>query len=197
MDKHREIRENLFIPYVFEESDTQDIMTLNAFSFYTYQGSITYPPCSEQTIVYVASNPAPIGVTALAMFTEAIKKRDNEGELEILRLGGEVSNYRQIQPLNGRAIFYYDHLKFFGPNDLFKDSLKLVKKVKRKGRVRGLGLGLPKLNKAKPKSKDVGHYEKHELVTKRYFYVDNDKPSGIPGSLVVSSREANENLFPF
>jgi len=177
-DKYREIRENLFIPYVFEESNYEDILTMFPFSFYTYQGSISYPPCSQQTIMYVASDPAPIGVTALTMFREAIKKRDIEGELEINRLGGEVSNYRETQPLYGRAIFFYDHLKFCGPNDLFKGSLK-------------------RPNEGKPKSKNVGHYEKHELLTKRYFYVDSDKPSGLPGSLVVSSKEANENLNPY
>lgn len=180
LDKYREIKEKLFIPYVFLQSESANSLAFSPFSFYTYQGSISVPPCSERTIVYVAANPAPIGSTALAMFQEAIKNRDlnPDGEIEVSRLG-DASNYRESQSLNGRTIFYYDHLKFCGPNDFLATARDSNSKNKRK------------------KSGKKGHYEKHVLKSKQYFYINSETPSGLPGAYVVSENEAKglENSF--
>jgi len=39
-----------------------------------------------------------------------------------------------------------------------------------------------------------GHYEKIDKKGVKYFFVDSDKPSGIPGSLVVSKEEADGKM---
>ena len=75
-------------------------------------------------------------------------------------------NNRLIQPLNGRAIFYYDKIKFCG-ND--KD------------------IGLLK---AGGRGKKKGHYEKVLKKITDYYYVNGEKPSGLPGSYVVARKEA-------
>lgn len=36
----------------------------------------------------------------------------------------------------------------------------------------------------------MGHYEKVEKKVTKYYYVDSNKPSGIPDSYVVSKNEA-------
>lgn len=40
------------------------------------------------------------------------------------------------------------------------------------------------------KSKPLGHFEKVDQKITNYFYVSDDKPSGIPNSFVVSPGEA-------
>ena len=45
----------------------------------------------------------------------------------------------------------------------------------------------PYFEKPKPPR---GHYEKIEKKGTKYFFVDSDKPSGIPGALVISKEEA-------
>ena len=70
-----------------------------------------------------------------------------------------------IQPLNGRAIFYFDHIKHCG-----MDPSERSKKERKKN--------------------PIGHYEK--VIKKRtdYFFVDGLNPSGLPGAYVVSDKEA-------
>jgi hypothetical protein len=67
---------------------------------------------------------------------------------------------RKVQPLNGRSVFFYDHVKYCGPDRL----------------------------KKQPKKK--GHYEKIVKKQVDYFFVNGMNPSGLPGSFVVTPKEA-------
>jgi len=118
---------------------------------------LTFPPCVEDTIVYVASKPLYIGTTALQLFIEALRIPD------LMAPNGNVIvsdwipvSRRDIQPLNGRPVFHYEN----------QCPDKEVKPV------------------------EEGHYEKIQKAMTKYFYVGDDKPSGIPNAFVVSKEEA-------
>jgi hypothetical protein len=42
------------------------------------------------------------------------------------------------------------------------------------------------------KKEPIGHYEKITTKETKYFFVSDDKPSGIPGAFVVSESEATQ-----
>jgi carbonic anhydrase len=168
--KKRAILNSLFIPKIFYNTDFEDVAVMKPFSFYTYQGSLTAPPCSERTIHYVAAEPIKIGSSALELFQEAIRVPDmiNDRTGDVIVSGLLPENNRAVQKLNGRAVFYFDKNKFCGKD---KDL--------------GLNSG--------GKGKKRGHYEKVLKKITDYYYVNGEKPSGLPGSYVVSSKEANGN----
>ena len=160
----KDIEHNLYIPDIFYSSlDDKDIPLLKPFSFYTYSGSITFPPCTERTIVYVASDVINLSTTAIEMFKEALRMPDlMDDDLNFVIDNSPLANNRNTQELNGRPIFFYDHIKYCGPN--------YISKTKR--------------------NFDIGHYEKRTKEVTNYFYVDNNKPSGLPGALLVPEKEA-------
>jgi len=165
--KSRKLLTSLHIPRIFYaagDDDSGDIM--KPFTFYTYHGSLTSPPCTERTINYVVADPIKLGSTALQLFQEAIRIPDmmntRTGDIRVSNIPPE--NNRVIQRLNGRAIFYYDKIKYCGKE---------------------LALRQPR-----PK----GHYEKIPRKMIDYFYVNGPDPSGLPGSFVVSQKEALGNL---
>ena len=165
VNKSKKINASLYIPKIFYNSIDQDMPMMVPFSFYTYQGSLTAPPCTQRTIMYVAAKPIPLGTTALRLFEEAIRMpdlMDTRGNVIISKILPQ--NNRNIQPLNGRAVFYYDHIKYCGPD--------------------------PTKKKVKPK----GHYEKKINKMVDYFFVNGNNPSGLPGAFVVSEKEAVGNL---
>lgn len=165
----RDISDSLFIPYAFLESKAPDMPLMNPFSFYTYSGSETQPPCAERTIHYVTAKPIFVGSVALEMFKEAIKKPDFINETgDLVSNMAPVANYRAPQKLNGRAVFYYDHLANCGPAATNA----------------ALGLGI------RGKRRVKGHFEKKISESTEYFYVNGEKPSGFPGAFVVSEKEA-------
>ena len=135
---------------------------MRPFDFYTYQGSITFPPCTERTIVYVAAKPIQIGSTALQLFQEALRIPDIITQTGDVIVSNHVpENNRSIQPVNGRPIFYYK-------------SCEIIKKK----------VVVPS-----------GHYEKIIKEATKYFYVNGEDPSGLPGAFVVSKKEAlGQNL---
>jgi carbonic anhydrase len=162
IQKSRKLLTSLFIPRIFYSAGEESQDVIKPFSFYTYHGSITQPPCSERTINYVASKPIKLGSTALHLFQESIRTPDklmSNGDVIISSVPPE--NNRLPQKLNGRAIFYYDHKKFCG--------------------------GIEGANK---KAKPKGHYEKVDKKIVNYYYVNGENPSGMPGALVVSRNEA-------
>ena len=162
----REITNNLFIPKIFYSSTSEDIPVMKPFSFYTYQGSITFPPCTERTIHYVAADPIPIGSAPLQLIKEAIRVPDmqNEKTGDIVLNNEEVNNNRETQPLNDRPVFFYDHKKYCGDSEALKPAKKVVKAD--------------------------GHYEKVKKQITEFFYVTSSEPSGLPNSFVVSEQEA-------
>lgn len=121
---------------------------------------MTFPPCVEDTIVYVASKPLRIGTTALQLFTEALRIPDTQSQNGNLIISDSVPmSRREVQPLNGRPVFHFDHEKQCGPEKTIE-------------------------------SMDGGHFEKIKKTLTKYFYVPDEKPSGIPNSHVVSKSEA-------
>jgi carbonic anhydrase len=165
MGKERDIINNLYIPKILYSSDNDDLPIMKPFSFYTYQGSLTAPPCSERTIHYVHANPIPLGTTAVQLFKEATRipdMQDTSGNV-IVNTSASTNN-RNVQQLNGRSVYYYDHVQLCGPDP-----------------------------PERPKPKPVGHYEKIAKKVTEYFYVNSSKPSGLPGTFVVSEIEAKGN----
>lgn len=170
--QEREILNNLFIPKIFysstgEEEDGDQLPSIKPFSFYTYDGSLTMPPCSEDTIHYVASEPIPIASVVLELAKEALKKpnmeeKNNEtGDIKILQDLDDIENFRNIQDGKNRPVFFFDHKKYCG-------ELETVVK----------------------KKEGNGHYEKIHRKISEFIYVPGTKPSNIPGAFVVSEKEA-------
>ena len=142
---------------------------MNPFSFYTYSGSLTAPPCNEKTIHYVASQPIGVSSTVIELFKEALRipdLQDANGNITVNDDSIMVSN-RGTQKLNGRPVFHYNHKKYSCPT--FK-RLRVAK-------------GSDGDNKR-------GHYEKKQSSATSYFFVEGSEPSGLPGAFVVTEKEA-------
>jgi len=163
----RDLKESINIAEVFYDSFSEDIPNVMPFSFYTYSGSLTFPPCTERTINYVLSDPIPLSTTAIEMFKEALRMPDliDQASNNIFVENTKTENNRNTQKQNGRPIFYYDHIKYCGPNFVQKKKLKTK-----------------------------GHYEKYEKSVIEYFYVPQKAPAGLPGAFLVSENEAKRNL---
>ena len=160
--------EDLFSQHVCDNVNDQNISLMKPFSFYTYQGSLTQPPCSQRTILYVASKPLFLSSTTLEMFKESLKMPDMISETGDVQVSNFLPlNFRNTQKLNGRAVFHYDIAKFCGAG-LFDDGNN---------------------KKVKPK----GHFEKKISHLTEYFFVNGENPSGFPGAFVVSEKEAKAN----
>jgi len=107
----------------------------------------------------VASKPLRIGTTALQLFTEALRIPDTQQNGNIILSDSVPISRREVQPLNGRPVFHFDHEKQCGPEKNIE-------------------------------SMDDGHFEKIKKTLNKYFYVADDKPSGIPNASRVSKQEA-------
>jgi carbonic anhydrase len=166
-----DLTNKIYIPKIFYSTDSEDSVIMKSFSFYTYQGSLSAPPCTENTIVYVASDPIFLGSTALTLFKEALRVPDMMDHKGNVIVSDTIpKNSRATQPLNGRPVFHYDHEKYCGPDAQLKKNDKIR-----------------------------GHYEKVATAVTKYFYVNSEKPSGIPNAYVVSNNEAKgkpEDLKP-
>ena len=101
----KDIKNDLFIPRIFYNVDEDMELNTRPFSFYTYQGSLSMPPCSEGTIHYVVSDPIPLASVNIQLFREALKKNNILDD-------APLSNARRTQPLNGRKVFYFDKNKY-------------------------------------------------------------------------------------
>lgn len=161
--KKTRISNSIFINKILYNSNDEELVTFKPFSFYTYQGSLPFPPCTERTINYVISKPLQIGSTVIKLFEEALRRPDimkKTGDTFQMIISNNlpVSN-REIQPINGRPIFHYDYTKYCP------------------------------VHPDKPKYKPHGHYEKMSREVEQVFYVSGTKPSGIPGAFVVPTEE--------
>lgn len=170
LEKRKDIFNNLYIPNAFYESTDDDAYLTPNFSFYTYEGSLTEPPCTENTIHYIVSQPILASITTLQLFKEALNTPDQEdanGNL-IITENASADNYRNAQLLNGRTVFYYDSNEYGSPEFILKKS-KPASEVK------------------------TGHYEKREKTITEYMFVNGESPSGLPNSFVVPEEEAKGN----
>jgi hypothetical protein len=160
----RGLLNDIFIPRLFYTKENADnIYNFKYFSFYTYEGSLTNPPCAENTILYVCADPIPLSNLTIAMFKEALnpsclKEVDNVEEV-LLRQDSIFSNYRRVQNLYSREIFF-----FYCADNCYKEK--------------------------HPEGQPEGHYEKMQVDAFQFFYVDSQNPSGIPDSYVISDKEA-------
>jgi len=155
-----DIIHDLSIYKVHQNSDEKQQVNTKPFSFYNYQGSFTSPPCTEDTVMYVASKPLPLSTTALHLFSEAQRipdMQDSQGNVQVSDTL-PISN-RKIQPINGRPVFHFDHTILCGPDVIRKP-------------------------------KHLGHFEKVKSVAQKYFYVSGTKLSGVPNAFLVSKDEA-------
>jgi carbonic anhydrase len=161
LNKKVDLTKNININNLFYSTESKEPPVAKSFSFYTYQGSLPFPPCTENTIVYVASKPFKIGSTALALFIETLRIPDfMDQQGNIIVSNWMPHSNRSEQPNNGRPIYHYDHKKYCNVEEL-------------------------------PESpKNFGHYEKMVVKHDKYFYVNSQFPSGIPNSYVVSENEA-------
>lgn len=163
-DYFREIYNDIYIPNVLYSADDDEIPVMKPFSFYTYEGSLTFPPCTERTTYYVAADPIELSSTAISLFKESLRvpdKIDEKGNVKIDK-SSTTENYREVQALNNREVFIYDHKKY----------------------------DCPTFAKRKVHIEPSGHYEKKIKEVTQYIYVNSGSPSGIPGALVVSEQEA-------
>jgi len=163
LKKRHDIKEMVYINKINNKpEDVGDITSLQPFSFYTYQGSLTFPPCTENTITYVSSQVLRIGSTALQLFQESTRvpdMTDHKGNIILSDWRPETA--RKTQALNGRPVFHH----------------------------------VPSEECQRPNGDkvDPGHYEKIRKSFTSYFYVNNQKPSGMPNAYVVSESEAKGN----
>lgn len=99
---------------------------MRPFTFYTYQGSITNPPCTERIIMYLNADPILLSSTVISLFKEALKKPDMASDNQdfISSGDGDLDNNRELQQLNGRTVYIFDHVKFNCPD--FKPAKRLV-----------------------------------------------------------------------
>lgn len=170
------ILNDLYIPKIFHsvvggEGDNDDFLVLKPFSFFTYDGSLTMPPCSEETIHYVVSDPLPIGNIVLELAREALKspdmkQEDNLGNSNTIVDDDNVENYRRTQDINNRNVFFFDAKIYC------KDSFNNV-----------------------IDNRNIGsHFEKVKKTSEIFVFVPGDKPSGIPGSFLVGKNEAGVKI---
>lgn len=74
------------------------LLPRNPFSFWTYSGSLTTPPCSEGVKWTVLKNPVAVSQATVDRFREIIARFPSHLE------SGYSANNRPVTPLNGRAI---------------------------------------------------------------------------------------------
>jgi len=160
----KELNKNIFINRLFyTQENTDHVYDFKFFSFYTYEGSLTNPPCAENTILYVCADPIPISNLVISMFKEVLNpnllKEGSSNEMIGLNLDTLSNNYRKTQNLFIREIYFY-----YCADNCYKEK--------------------------HPDSQPEGHFEKIEVNAFQYFYVDSAKASGIPDSYVVTEKEA-------
>lgn len=171
LTKSEDLIGDIFLPNIQYKPDETENITLKPFSFYTYQGSLSAPPCTERTIRYVASDTIPLSSFIIEQFTKALRIPDmrgvdstgkvynNDPPTTFLGKKEKLENYRESQPLNGRAVFFWDATKY---------------------------CSLPQ-----PEKKiSEGHFEKIPTLSTEYYYVNSNKPSGLPGAYVIDEVEA-------
>ena len=178
-----EVRMDSTISYEWLFVDDENSIKDTAFSYFTYVGSRTTPQCNEFTTWYIAEKPIQVSSSLLSMFSESLNV-NLEGADEST-LGGAVTNnamhdaleefygsegnYREIQPLNNREIRFFDVTESCDyVADLTLESTQT--------------------------QQQASHYERVKTDALRYIFVEDNQPSGLKGSFVVSEKEALNKL---
>ncbi len=96
-------------------------------------------------------------------------KQGNVQELyeDVEMLAAGEGNNREIQPRNNRRITFFDK------NDVKTHGIESIERLR-----------------ARQENQTNGHYERIKKKATRYFYVGDMQPSGIPGAVVISPKEA-------
>ena len=111
--KYSDITNSLHISkLLYERGDEKEnnVSLIRNFSFYTYQGSLPFPPCTEDTIVYVASTPLKLSTTSITLLKEALQKPDLKDKFgKIYKDRRYYTSSRNVQEINGRPIFHWEN----------------------------------------------------------------------------------------
>ncbi|XP_011679839.1 carbonic anhydrase 1-like [Strongylocentrotus purpuratus] len=84
----------------------RNVLPTDLSKFYRYNGSKALPNCDESIIYNIFKDPISISQAQLDMFRTLYGDKLNaQGNYKI------VDNYRYIQPLNGRKIYYSSHVQ--------------------------------------------------------------------------------------
>jgi carbonic anhydrase len=161
LEKTKILKKQLNLENIFKRKEEDDF---EGFSFFQYEGSLTSPPCQEEVTWFVISSPLPISYTTVEYFKDSMKSQ--EISKDCLNLDNDLTVLDSITE-NSRNIQELNCRTIYH----YESYCNLRK------------------NTDKPEKKP-GHYERIQEEIKRYFYINDDKPSGLPGSFVVPEKEA-------
>lgn len=155
----------------FNTKETFSKTNIIDFNYYSYVGSFTSPPCEEEILWFIGEKPLPIGFTTLEYFKDSLKISELSLEDNCVDTIELTDSKRNIMPKNNRQIYYYNsELQISCDN---KGNLKQEKQ-----------------NTKKETEKHEGHFEKVQDVITKYYYVNSDETTGVPGAINVSPQEA-------
>ena len=164
LNPNKDIIKDINLNKILYETEEAGGLNQKYFSFYTYMGSLSSPPCTERTIHIVTAEPIRLGTTAISLFKEALKVPESiDLEGNVFKSKGNTNNARKTQPLNGRKIYYYKNIianESAPPNESTGDI------------------------------EGNGHYEKITKTYYNYYKVQSSSPSRMPGAFVTSTAEA-------
>jgi len=152
---------NLFNLWI-EDVNTQPY---RPFSHYVYTGSLTSPPCDEYSLMVVRADPVPISVATLDLLRGVFVPPDGTVVNDCGQEAGTVVDMNSYPNSEGnnRALQPLGNRQVY-----YYEGCETT-----------------------PESPIVkGHVERVEVPLTKYFYVDGNEPSGLPGAFVVSEAEA-------
>ncbi len=160
----------LFYPFQDEFEEIWSLPTPT--SYYKYEGSLSQPPCDEHVTYFIMHPPQKIGLTNLQLIKEVLEIPEVEAlsgpnagrrviDMNKLYSSAPDGNNRSTQDDYNREVFFFDVEQAY-PDFEF-----------------------PKKEKAPD-----GHYERVERKVNEFLYVKGDRPSGIPGAILVPAAEA-------
>lgn len=113
-----------------------------------------------------------MGMSVGQLFKEALVSLDNETGAPVPNSHNVNGNSRSLQKLNGRTISFF--------NDSIKCAEERMEQIANQLAAGG--------NNGSASYK--GHWEKVEKKYNKYFFVDQGKSSGVPGSFIVPEKQA-------
>jgi hypothetical protein len=95
------------LDFIFDEKEK--VADNAPFNWYRYSGSITQPPCAENTVWIVVDTEILLSTTVVTLFRDALTDPDASG------LVFNYGNNRLLQPPNNRTVEYYNMYKGESP----------------------------------------------------------------------------------